>query len=39
LPIRVRVPIDFIKLKKDYDKRYVTDLDFPTFCYLAREIL
>ena len=39
LPIRVRVPIDFVQLKKAYDKRYVADLDFPTFCYLAREIL
>ena len=39
LPIRVRVPIGFVQLEKTYDKRYVADLDFPTFCYLAREIL
>ena len=39
LPQGVRVPIDFVQLKKEYDKRYVADLDFPTFCYLAREIL
>ena len=39
LPIRVRVPIAFVQLKMTYDKRYVADLDFPTFCYLAREIL
>ena len=39
LPIRVRVPIAFVQLEKTYDKRYVTDLDLPTFCYLAREIL
>jgi Holliday junction resolvase len=39
LPIRVRVPIAFVQLEKTYDKRYVADLDFPTFCYLAREIL
>tara|TARA_A100001035_G_scaffold136213_1_gene107243 strand:+ start:2112 stop:2504 length:393 start_codon:yes stop_codon:yes gene_type:complete len=39
LPIRVRVPIAFVQLEKTYDKRYVADLDLPTFCYLAREIL
>ena len=39
LPIRVRVPIGFVQLEKTYDKRYVADLDFPTFCYLVREIL
>ena len=39
LPIRVRVPIAFVQLEKTYDKRYVAALDFPTFCYLAREIL
>ena len=39
LPIRVRVPIALVQLEKTYDKRYVADLDLPTFCYLAREIL
>lgn len=39
LPIRVRVPIAFVQLEKTYDKRYVADLDLPTFCYLVREIL
>tara|TARA_A100001515_G_scaffold123331_1_gene107155 strand:+ start:2022 stop:2414 length:393 start_codon:yes stop_codon:yes gene_type:complete len=39
LPIRVRVPIAFVQLEKTYDKRYVADIDLPTFCYLAREIL
>jgi len=40
LPIRVRVPISFVQLLKgEHDWRYYTDMDFPTFCYLAREQL
>ena len=40
LPIRVRVPISFVQLLKgEHDFRYYTDMDFPTFCYLAREQL